>query len=160
MSLTKTILWVTAAVATATATVVYAFRLKRTSAELETYAKINIFKLNLTELVVQVDVRLKNPTATKFSIKFPFVKLIYKGLTVGSSQVQNKDIAIPAYGEAVAEKIMIPIPTLEEFSLVTGLIESLLLREQVKISVAKITTIDLGLTKIPYAKTEELILKK
>lgn len=160
MSLTKTILWAAAVVTTAATAVVYAFRLNRTSAELETYAKINIFKLNLKELVVQVDVRLKNPTSTKFSIKYPFVKLIYKGVTVGSSQVQNKDIAIPAYGEAVVEKIMIPIPTLEEFSLVTGLIESLLLSEQVKISVAKITTIALGLTKIPYAKTEELILKK
>ena len=160
MSLTKTILWAAAAVTTAATAVVYAFRLKRTSAELETYAKINIFKLNLKELVVQVDVRLKNPTSTKFTIKYPFVKLIYKGVTVGSSQVQNKDILIPAYGEAVVEKIMIPIPTLEEFSLVTGLIESLLLGEQVKVSVAKITTIDLGLTKIPYAKTEELILKK
>ncbi len=140
--------------------VTYVFRLKRTSAQLESFAKVNIFKLDLSGLVLQVDVQLKNPTATKFSIKFPFVKLIYKDAVVGSSQVQNKDIAIPAYGEAVAEKIMITIPPRNIFSLSAGLITSLLAGETTILDSTTITTIDLGLKTIPYEKKEQITLKK
>ena len=140
--------------------VTYAFRLKRTSVQLETFAKVEIFKLDLSGLVLRVDVQLKNPTATKFNIKFPFVKLIYKDVTVGSSQVQNKDIAIPAYGEAVAEKIMITIPPRNIFSVSAGLIESLLAGESAILDSTTITTIDLGWKKIPYEKKEQITLKK
>ena len=138
----------------------YLFRLKRTSVELESFAKVNIFKLDLSGLTLQVDVQLKNPTATKFKIKFPFVKLIYKDATVGSSQVVNKDITIPSYGEAVAEKIMITIPIRSIFSVSAGMIKSLLAGEEVKLNSRTITTIDLGLKKLPYEKVEEITLKK
>ncbi|MBI4945309.1 MAG: hypothetical protein HY840_02775 [Bacteroidetes bacterium] len=139
--------------------VTYFFRLKRTSVELESYAKVNIFKLDLSGLVLQVDVQLKNPTRTKFKIKFPFIKLIYKDATIGSSQVVDKDITIPAYGEAVAEKIMITIPPRNIFSVSAGLIKSLLAGEQVKLNSKTISTIDLGWKKLPYEKTEEVTLK-
>lgn len=138
----------------------YLFRLKRTSVELESFAKVNIFKMDLSGLVLQVDVQLKNPTATKFKIKFPFVKLIYKDATVGSSQVVDKDITIPSYGEAVAEKIMITIPPRNIFSVSAGLLKSVLAGEQVKLNTRTITTIDLGIKKLPYEKVEEIILKK
>ena len=138
----------------------YLFRLKRTSVELESFASVNIFKIDLTGLTLRVDVQLKNPTRTKFKIKYPFVKLIYKDTTIGSSQVVNKDITIPAYGEAVAEKIMIQIPVRSIFSVVMGLVKSLLQGESVKVISKTISTIDLGWKKLPYEKTEELILKK
>ena len=156
MSFKKIAITVSAAALSITG-LAYFFRLKRTSEQLETYATLNVFKLSFKELVVLVDVKLKNPTGTKFTIKFPFVKLIYKGVTVGSSQVVNRDIVIPDYGEAVAEKIMIPVELKEEVSLGIELITSLLAGEGVKFSVTKITTID---GKIPYEKTEEVILKK
>ena len=138
----------------------YLFRLKRTSVELESFAKVNIFKIDLSGLVLQVDVQLKNPTRTKFKIKFPFVKLIYKDATVGTSQVVDKDITIPSYGEAVAEKIMITIPPRNIFSVSAGLLKSLLAGEEVKLNSRTITTIDLGIKKLPYEKIEEIILKK
>ena len=138
----------------------YLFRLKRTSVELESFAKVNIFKIDLSGLVLQVDVQLKNPTRTKFKIKFPFVKLIYKDATVGTSQVVDKDITIPSYGEAVAEKIMITIPPRSIFSVSAGLLKSLLAGEEVKLNSRTITTIDLGIKKLPYEKIEEIILKK
>lgn len=140
--------------------VAYLFRLKRTSVELESVVTVNIFKLDLSGLVLRVDVQLKNPTATKFKIKFPYIKLIYKDATVGSSQVVDKDIAIPAYGEAVAEKIMITIPPRNIFSVSAGMIKSLLAGESIKLNTKTISTIDLGWKKLPYEKTEEVTLKK
>jgi hypothetical protein len=139
--------------------VTYFFRLKKTSVELETFAKVNIFKLDLSGLVLQVDVQLKNPTRTKFTIKFPFIKLIYKDATVGSSQVVDKNITIPAYGEAVAEKIMITIPPRNIFSVSAGLLKSLIAGETVVLNAKTISTIDLGWKKLPYEKTEEINLK-
>jgi len=138
----------------------YLFRLKRAGAELESIVKANIFKLDLNGLVLRLDVQLKNPTKTKLKIKFPFVKLIYKEATVGTSQVTSKDITIPAYGEAVAEKIMITIPARNIFSVSAGMIKSLLTGEPIKLSSKTLTTIDLGWKKLPYEKTEEIIVKK
>lgn len=138
----------------------YLFRLNRTSAQLESYASVNIFKLDLKGLVLRIDVQLKNPTRTKFKIKYPFIKLIYKDTTIGTSQVVNKDIEIPAYGEAVAEKIMVTIPVKSIFSVVFGMVKSLLQGESIKITSVTITTIDLGWKKLPYEKTEELTIKK
>lgn len=138
----------------------YLFRLRRTSAELESVTTVNIHKLDLTGLTLRVDVQLKNPTKTALKIKFPFVKLIYKDATIGSSQVLDKDISIPAHGEAVAEKIMIQIPLKGIFSLSAGLIKALGTGEAVKLISKTISTIDLGWKKLPYEKTEELTLKK
>ena len=140
--------------------VTYLFRLKRTSAELETVNRISIHKLDFKGLVVRIDVQLKNPTKTKFKIKFPFVKLLYKDVTIGSSKVVDKEIEIPAFGEAVAEKIMIEVPILSIFSAGAGMIKSLLNAETVKLKSKTISTIDLGWKKIPYDKTEELTIKK
>ena len=139
--------------------VTYFLRLQKTNVELETFAKVNIFKLDLSGLVLQVDVQLKNPTRTKFTIKFPFIKLIYKDATVGSSQVVDKDITVPAYGEAVAEKIMITIPPRNIFSVSAGLLKSLLAGESVVLNVKTISSVDFGWKKFPYEKTEDINLK-
>jgi hypothetical protein len=138
----------------------YFFGLKRTSAELETFVTVNVFKIDLKGVALRVDVQLKNPTKTKFKIKYPFVKMIYKDTTVGSSQVVNRDIEIPGFGEAVADKIMIQIPVKSIFSVVMGLVKSLLQGDSVKITTKTITTIDLGWKKLPYEKTEEVTVKK
>lgn len=138
----------------------YFFRLKKTGDELESVSSIKIHKLDFSGLVIRVDVQLKNPTKTKLKIKFPFVKLIYKDVTIGTSQSVNRDIEIPAFGEAVVEKIMIKVPLRGIFSLSAGLIKSLSGGEQVKLNSKLITTLDLGWKKLPYEKIEELILKK
>jgi hypothetical protein len=137
---------------------VYIVRLTRTSAQLETVPMVKVHKLDLTGLTLRVDVQLKNPTRTAFKIKFPFVKLVYKGTTVGSSQAVDKDIAIPAFGEAVVNQIMIRIPLLSMFSLSGGLIKAMQNNETTKIDVTIITTIDLGARKIPFTKIDTVTL--
>lgn len=158
MNWKKFFMW-TGIVGGTTGGIIYAARLRRTSEELETVNTINIHKLNLKGLIVRVDVQLKNPTRTKFKIKYPFVKLLYKGVTVGTSNVVDKDIPIEKFSEAVAEKIMIGIPVKGVFSVVFGMVKSLLAGEEIKITSKTITEIDLGWKKIPYQKTEESTLK-
>lgn len=139
---------------------VYVARLSRTGADLETVPKVKVNKLDLSGLTLQVDVQLKNPTRTALKIKFPFVKLVYKGTTVGSSQSVDQDIAIPAFGEAVINQIMIRIPLLSIFSLSGGLIKAMQNNETAKVDVVTITTLDVGIKKIPFTKTDTVTLTK
>ncbi len=139
---------------------VYIIRLNNTSAQLETIPMVKIHKLDLTGLTLRVDVQLKNPTRTAFKIKFPFIKLVYKGTTVGSSQVVDKDITIPAFGEAVVNEIMIRVPLLSIFSLSGGLIKAVQNNEAVKIDVTTLTTIDLGWKKTPFSKVDTVTLSQ
>ncbi len=138
----------------------YFTRLRKAQVELEIIPRANIYALSWDGLTIKVDVQLKNPTKGSFSLKFPFVKIIYKGNTVGSSQVVDRDIKIPAYGEVMIEKIMVQIPVTSVFSVVFGLIKSLFNKEPVKISVKTMTTVDVGLAKIPYDNETELTIKK
>jgi len=139
---------------------IYMVRLGNTSAQLETVPMVKIYKLDLTGLTLQIDVQLKNPTRTAFKIKFPFIKLAYKGSTIGSSQSIDKDITIPAFGEAVINKIMIRLPLLSIFSVSGGLIKAVQNNESAKLDVITQTTIDIGVKKIPFSKTETVVLNQ
>lgn len=137
----------------------YLMRLRRTSSELESETTVNVQKLDLTGLTLRVDSLLKNPTKTALKMKFPYVKLIYKDATLASSQVVDKDIEVPAFGEAHIEKIMIQIPIMGLFSLGGDFLQSLKSGNPVKLQAKTITTIDLGWKKLPYEKTDEINLK-
>lgn len=133
--------------------------LQKTSAELQTVSTMKIHKLGLDGLTIRVDVTLKNPTANSLKIKYPFVKLHYKDTLIGSSQVIDKDIQIPANGEAHVDQMMINIPIMGIFSVASGLITSLTTKQPVKVSCKTLSTIDLGWKKIPYEKDQEQTLK-
>jgi hypothetical protein len=139
-------------------TTVYVMRLNKMSAELETVPKIMLHKLDLTGITIRIDVQLKNPTRTGFKIKFPFIKLVYNKVTVGSSQAVDKDITIPPFGEAVINAIMVKIPMLSLFSQSGGLIRAMQNKDAVKMDVKTLTTIDLGWRKVPYTKSDTLTL--
>jgi hypothetical protein len=133
-------------------------KFNKISAELETVPTIKIHKLDLTGLTLRVDVQLKNPTNNSFKIKFPFIKLLYKNATVGSSQLLDKDIIIPAFGEAVISQIMIKIPTLSLFSLSGSLLKAVQNKQPIQVEVRTLTTIDVGFKQVPYTKSELLTL--
>ena len=139
---------------------VYVIRLNKMGAELETTPTVKIHKLDLTGLTLRVDVQLKNPTRTPLKLKFPFVKLIYKGTSIGSSQVLDKDITLPAFGEAVIDQIMIRVPILSVFSLSGSLLSAIQNKETAKIDVTTLTTIDLGWKKVPFTKNDTVTISQ
>ena len=103
---------------------------------------------------------MKNPTDGTLKIKYPFVKLVYKGDTVGSSQVINQDITIPKYGEANIDGIMINIPLTGIFSVAMDLLKSLKTGVGVKVVVKVVTTIYTTFSSIPYEYETEQTLKQ
>lgn len=138
----------------------YYVKMKKTSAELEVVPEASIHAVNWDGIIIRLDLLLKNPTKGSFSIKFPFVKLTYKGTTVGSSQVVNQDIKIPAYGQAKIEKLLVSIPILSIFSVSTSILKAIQNKEQVMITATMKTTIDLGMVTVPFEENHEVILKK
>lgn len=138
----------------------YYLKMKKTEAQLEIIPDASIYQVNWNGITIRLDLVLKNPSKRSFSIKFPFIKLMYKDALVGSSQVVNQDIKIPAYGQAKIDKILVNVPILSIFSVSNSILKAIQSNEEVKISATCITTIDLGLTKLPYEESHEVTLKK
>lgn len=159
MGLLKKILIGTGITAVVAGGITYVRRLNRLANELEVVPTIKVHKVSLTGITLRLDVKLKNPTNAKVKIKFPFVKLIYKDLTIGSSQSVDKDIEIAKYSEAVAEAIMIDIPLMGVFSVAGDIIKAINEKQPIKLTVRTLTTINLGWKKIPYEDKQEITLK-
>lgn len=138
----------------------YYLRMKKTQAELQVIPEAKLHSVNWDGITIQLDFLLKNPTSGSLAIKFPFIKLLYKSSLVGSSQVVNQNINIPAYGQAKVDKILVNIPILSIFSVSSSILKAVQSKEEVKITATMITTIDIGLTQIPYEESHEVILKK
>jgi hypothetical protein len=138
----------------------YYARMKKTSAELEVIPDAGIHSVNWDGITIRLDLLLKNPTKGSFSIKFPFIKLTYKGTLVGSSDVVKNDIKIPAYGQAKVDGLLVNIPILSIFSVSTSILKAVQNKEPVKITATMMTTIDLGIVNVPFEESHEITLKK
>ena len=142
------------------AAVSYALRLKTTSAQLESVSKINIHSVNLDGVTIRIDSVLKNPSKTALKLKYPFVKLLYKDSTIGTSQSVNKDITLPAFGEANITGLMIKVPIGGLLSAGVGIYKQFLNKEPIPMTIKTISTIDLGWKKLPYENTEQKVLNQ
>jgi len=139
----------------------YLLRLRRTASQLETVVKTNVHQINQSGITIRVDVLLKNPTRGSLKIKFPFIKLLYLGSTIGTSQAIDKDVLIPSYGQAVVDGIMIQVPAVGLISIGVDLIKGILgATAGVSVQIKTITAIDLWFKTLPYEKTQDIILKK
>lgn len=138
----------------------YVKNLKKAQAELEVLPKATIYQLSWDGLTIRLDVLLKNPTKGSFSIKFPFVKLLYKDTVIGSSEAIDKEINIPAYGQAMIDKILVQIPMTNVFSIAFTLVKALISGGSETITIRTLTTINLGIIKLPYEDKKEVTVKK
>lgn len=142
------------------AAVTYLGRLNRAQAQLEVIPNAVIHSLSLDGLTIKVDMLLKNPSGASFKIKYPFIKLTHKNVLVGSSQMVNKDIKIPSYGQVLIQDMMIKIPVLSFFSVAYDVVKSLMNKQPIVFTVAVITTIDLGWEQVAFEHKQDLTIKK
>jgi hypothetical protein len=137
----------------------YLRKLKSTSKQLETISKVSISSIGLKGLMLRIDLIIKNPSSIGLTIKFPFVRLMMAEDMIGSSEVVNQDIKIPAYGEAHIDKIMVAIPLTGLLTLAASLFMPLQSGQAVKIHVITITSISVWWMNVAYEKKEEVTLK-
>lgn len=144
----------------AIAGVAYAMRMNRANAEFVSMATAKIHKLDKDGITFRVDLQLKNPTQQRLKIKYPFIKLILKGSVIGTSKLINKNIIIPAFGEAVVDKVMINVPKSGILSVGIQIAKSVKSGEELKMTVVTISTIDLLFKKVPYKYPQDVTLLK
>lgn len=130
--------------------------LKSAQAELQVIPKVSLYQLAWDGITIRIDVTLKNPTKASFSVKFPFVTLIYKGTTVGTSQAIDKDFKLPKFGEVIIDKILVRIPLTSAFSVVFGLVKALFNHETVTLTIRTLTHINLGWVVLPYENSKQV----
>jgi hypothetical protein len=138
----------------------YFYNMRRASVQLEVIPKAYLHSLSWTALTIRVDALLKNPTRASFKVKFPYIRITYGDSLLGSSQVIDKDIQVPAYGQVVIDSMMVEIPVLSILSGAYSIVKSLYAKESVKLKTQVITTIDLGWSRIPYDSVTDIVLKK
>jgi len=138
----------------------YYVNMKKTQADLEVVPDASIDSVNLSGITIRLDLLFKNPTKGNFKMKFPFIKIKYMDTLIGSSQVVDKDITVPAFGQAKIEKTLVNIPILSIFSLSSSVLKAIQNKEEVKVTATFMTTIDLGLMKLPFEESHEVTLKK
>jgi hypothetical protein len=136
----------------------YVRRLMNMKDQLVVTPKASIAKMNLDGLTIRVDAVMKNPTKGSFSLKFPFIKLLYKDVVVGSSQAVNEEVKIPAHGEARIEKIMITIPVENIFSVTAGILKAVKDSQKITLKIEVITEVNLGWIRRPYKDSQEVVL--
>jgi hypothetical protein len=138
----------------------YFRKLQLTDMHMEIVPSAMLHKLDLSGLHIRMDIRIKNPDAGSLKIKYPFMRLAYEGETIGSSQAIDKDIQIPAYGEAVVNGIMIQIPITNILTSVHKIFKDLNKGKSVKIQALTHSTINLGWKQLPFDKVNDLVIKK
>lgn len=138
----------------------YFFNMRRASVQLEVIPKAYIHSLSWSALKIRVDALLKNPTRASFRVKFPYIRFTYGDTLLGSSQVIDKDITIPAYGQVVIDGMMVELPVLSLLSGAYNVIKALHEKKPVTLKATVITTINLGWSRVPYDSSTDIVLKK
>jgi hypothetical protein len=153
-------------------------KLKNASPELDVIPTAKIHKLDFTGITIRIDVQLKNPTTAAFKMKYPYIRLSYKGSVIGTSQSVNKDIEMPGFGEANISQIMMHVPITSVLSMAGALLKAVQNNTEVKVDITTLTHIDpyweydedkkewkrlINLGKkslIPYTKAQAVTLRK
>lgn len=133
----------------------YLLKLNRLSNELESETKVSIHNVNLSGIELTINVKLKNPSGGSIQVKHPFVKMIYSGKTIASSQVKDTNITIPKYSEVNLEPIRIKLGFLSLATTVPALIKEYRETGKLNLIVHTITTIN---DSLPYTKTDNITL--
>lgn len=127
---------------------VYLFRTRRLSNELEAVTGLMVHKFSPPNLVLRIDVTLKNPTAGSVKVKHPFLRLINGASVIGTSTVIDKDYIIPKYGEVKLDPVMVTTNLLT-----SGLLQDYLKQGKLNLAVKTTTTIN---NALPFEKIDKM----
>lgn len=131
-------------------------KIKRTGNELEISHSAALQEASLQGLKIRLDVLMRNPSGTGFTIKFPFIRVLYNGTVIGSSSVINRDIKIPGYGEVKIDNILISVPVLNILSAGYKAFKDVKAKNKITLGLKTTTMLMPGGIKIPFETNEEI----
>lgn len=133
-------------------------RMGRTSASLEVVPSLMLHKVDFTGVYIRVDVLLKNPENGKLTLNYPFVRLMYEGTSIGSSQAKKEDIVIAPLSETSIKSIMFHIPLLSLLTTSAKLITAIKDKKPIQLDTEVITAIKTGAGYVSFKKVIPLQL--
>lgn len=133
----------------------YLLKVNRLSNELGSDTKISIHKINLTGIELAIKVTLKNPSGGSLKVKHPFVRVIYAGSTIASSQIKDTNIEISKFSQVDLEPVMIKLSFLSLATTVPALVREYRQSGKLELTLVTVTTIN---DRLPYTKTDNITL--
>ncbi len=117
---------------------------KKVGDKLDTKTKVTVHSIDLKGLTLRIDETLINPTEGTLTIKQPYIKIIFNKKDVGTTQIENKLVEIPAYNSKQLDPIYLTIPATGLFSLGDGLLSVLLKKKPAQITVKVMSSIKIA----------------
>lgn len=133
----------------------YLLKLNRLSNELESETRVSIHEVSMSGITLTINVKLKNPSGGSLKVKHPFVKMIYGGKTITSSQIKDVNITVGKFSEVALQPIRLTLSFLSLATTVPALIRDYRNTGKLELTVNTITTIN---DKLPYSKTDNITL--
>jgi LEA14-like dessication related protein len=133
----------------------YLLRLNNASSSINTRTSVNVHKVSLSGIEFKATVTLQNPNPIALKIQYPFVNILYKGVSLGTSAVKNEVINISRYGE---QSFDLKIQSAGWLTLIQSLGTSLInrIRSGEKTEMEIVASTSTRVNSIPYQK-EDLI---
>lgn len=135
----------------------YLLRLNNASKTIVTRTSLQVNKVSLSGIELKAKVRLQNPNPIALSLQFPFINLTYKEASIGSSQVKDQTIQLPANGE---QSFDITIQSAGWLSLIQSLGTEIVqkIRSGQKAVLDLLATTTTKVNGIPYQQAESIKL--
>jgi hypothetical protein len=132
-------------------------RLAIAGTNIVTEIKARIFSIDLTSLVVGIDVNIKNPSQGRAVVSYPFIKISYKDNVIASSELLNKKFVIEPMSQTKINNIKLPIHYLSLGNMATEVIEKIKNKKHlITLQVTVQTDVILLGQHIPYSHTQNI----
>ncbi len=124
-----------------------------------TEIKARIFSITISQIIIAIDVKIKNPSNGRASVQYPFIKISYKDKVIASSELVNQTIVIDPLSQTDINNIKIPIQFLSLGSLATEMIKKLSDKKYpITLQVTVQTSAVVLGAKIPYSDTQDITI--
>lgn len=132
-------------------------KLAKAGDEIVTEVKGRIHSLDFSQITFAIDAIIKNPTSTKVTIQYPFIKIFYKDTLIASSDLINQTVPIAPLSQTFINNIKIPVSYLKLTGLGAELIQKLQNKTTpITLQVTIQTKVLTGVNQIPYNSKQDI----
>jgi|ERR1700757_1840027 len=132
-------------------------KLSHASGQIVSQVKARVFSIDFSKIVIAIDATIKNPTNTSISIKYPFLKLLYKGGMLASSDLKNETITILPFSQVTITNIQIPLSYLYMAGLAGEVVKKLKDKTyKIDLTVETQTAVLFAGNTIPYSTSQDI----
>ncbi|MBK6834043.1 MAG: hypothetical protein IPG89_07135 [Bacteroidetes bacterium] len=131
-------------------------KLAKAGDEIVTEVKGRIHSLDFSQITFAIDATIKNPTSTKVTIQYPFIKIFYKDALIASSDLINQTLDCTPVPN-VYKQHKIPVSYLKLTGLGAELIQKLQNKTTpITLQVTIQTKVLTGVNQIPYNNKQDI----